>query len=45
MPQTWNPETYSRDGAFVPQLGSGVLEWLAPKPASASSTSAAATAN
>ena len=30
MPQTWNPETYSRDAAFVPQLGSGVLEWLAP---------------
>jgi SAM-dependent methyltransferase len=31
MTQTWNPETYSRDAAFVPQLGSGVLEWLAPK--------------
>ncbi|MGA3132995.1 MAG: methyltransferase domain-containing protein [Terracidiphilus sp.] len=31
MPQTWNPETYSRDGAFVPQLGSGALEWLAPQ--------------
>jgi len=31
MPQTWNPETYSRDAAFVPQLGSGVLEWLAPQ--------------
>jgi SAM-dependent methyltransferase len=31
MPQTWSPETYSRDAAFVPQLGSGVLEWLAPQ--------------
>ena len=31
MTQTWNPETYSRDAAFVPQLGSGVLEWLAPE--------------
>lgn len=31
MPQTWNPETYSRNAAFVPQLGSGVLEWLAPQ--------------
>ena len=29
MPQTWNPETYARDGAFVPELGAGVLEWLA----------------
>jgi len=33
MPQTWNPETYSRDAAYVPQLGTGVLEWLAPQPA------------
>ena len=31
MLQTWNPETYSRNAAFVPQLGSGVLEWLAPQ--------------
>jgi SAM-dependent methyltransferase len=31
MPQTWNPETYSRDAAYVPQLGSGALEWLAPE--------------
>ena len=31
MPQIWNPETYGRDAAFVPQLGSGVLEWLAPQ--------------
>lgn len=32
MPQTWDPETYSRNAAFVPQLGSGVLEWLNPQP-------------
>jgi SAM-dependent methyltransferase len=32
MPQTWNPETYGRDGAFVPELGAGVLEWLAAQP-------------
>lgn len=31
MLQVWNPETYSRDAAFVPQLGSGVLEWLSPQ--------------
>ena len=31
MLQVWNPETYSRDAAFVPQLGSGVFEWLSPK--------------
>jgi|SRR5579863_5861869 len=29
MPQTWNPETYGRDGAFVHELAGGVLEWLA----------------
>lgn len=28
MPQTWNPETYGRDGAFVHELAGGVLEWL-----------------
>ena len=32
MPQTWNPETYGRDGAFVHELAGGVLEWLAPQP-------------
>ncbi len=32
MPQTWNPETYSRDGAFVHELAGGVLEWLAAQP-------------
>jgi SAM-dependent methyltransferase len=31
MAQTWNPETYGRNAAFVPQLGSGTLEWLAPE--------------
>ena len=33
MPQTWNPETYARDAAFVQELAEGVLEWLAPQPA------------
>jgi SAM-dependent methyltransferase len=32
MPQTWNPETYGREAAFVPALGEGVLEWLAAQP-------------
>jgi SAM-dependent methyltransferase len=32
MPQTWNPETYNREAAFVPELGGGALEWLAPQP-------------
>lgn len=32
MPQTWNPETYGRDGAFVHELAGGVLEWLAAQP-------------
>ena len=32
MPQTWNPESYGRDGAFVHELAAGVLEWLAAKP-------------
>ena len=32
MPQTWDPETYGRDGAFVPELAGGVLEWLAAQP-------------
>lgn len=29
MQQTWNPESYGRDGAFVHGLAGGVLEWLA----------------
>ena len=32
MSQTWNPETYERDGAFVHELAGGVLEWLAAQP-------------
>src|ERR1700677_5084212 len=32
MPQTWNPETYGRDGAFVHELAGGVLGWLAAQP-------------
>jgi SAM-dependent methyltransferase len=32
MPQTWNADTYGRDGAFVHELAEGVLEWLAPQP-------------
>lgn len=32
MAQTWDPEAYSRNGAFVHQLAGGVLEWLAAQP-------------
>ncbi len=32
MPQTWDPETYGRNGAFVHQLAGGVLEWLDARP-------------
>ncbi len=32
MTQTWDPQAYARDGAFVPGLAGGVLEWLAAKP-------------
>ena len=31
MTQSWNPAVYGENGAFVPALGAGVLEWLAPK--------------
>jgi len=31
MPQTWNPTVYAEVGAFVPTLGAGVFEWLAPQ--------------
>jgi SAM-dependent methyltransferase len=31
MPQTWDPVTYGKDGAFVHGLAGGVLEWLAPQ--------------
>ena len=30
--QSWNPAAYAEVGAFVPTLGAGVLEWLAPQP-------------
>jgi trans-aconitate methyltransferase len=32
MTQTWDPQAYSRNGAFVHELAGGVLEWLAAKP-------------
>ena len=32
MSQIWNPTVYAEVGAFVPALGAGVLEWLAPQP-------------
>jgi SAM-dependent methyltransferase len=32
MTQTWDPEVYSRNGAFVHQLAGGVFEWLAAQP-------------
>ena len=31
MTQTWDPEAYARNGAFVHQLAGGVVEWLAPQ--------------
>lgn len=31
MLQTWDPQAYAREGAFVHQLASGVVEWLAPQ--------------
>ena len=32
MTQTWDPQLYARDGAFVHELAGGVLEWLAAIP-------------
>jgi trans-aconitate methyltransferase len=32
MTQSWNPTVYAEIGSFVPTLGAGVLEWLAPQP-------------
>ncbi len=32
MTQTWDPNAYARDGAFVHGLAGGVLEWLAAQP-------------
>ncbi|MGH9607845.1 MAG: class I SAM-dependent methyltransferase [Terracidiphilus sp.] len=32
MTQTWDPQAYGQNGAFVHGLAGGVLEWLAPRP-------------
>jgi trans-aconitate methyltransferase len=32
MAQSWNPTAYADNASFVPALGAGVLEWLAPQP-------------
>jgi trans-aconitate methyltransferase len=32
MAQTWDPQTYGRNGAFVHGLANDVLEWLAARP-------------
>jgi trans-aconitate methyltransferase len=32
MSQVWNPTVYAENASFVPALGAGVLEWLAPQP-------------
>jgi trans-aconitate methyltransferase len=32
LTQTWDPDAYARDGAFVHGLADGVLEWLAAGP-------------
>jgi SAM-dependent methyltransferase len=32
MTQTWDPQAYARNGAFVHELAGGVLEWLAARP-------------
>jgi SAM-dependent methyltransferase len=32
MTQTWDPQAYGKNGAFVHGLAGGVLEWLAAKP-------------
>jgi SAM-dependent methyltransferase len=32
MTQTWDPQTYGENAAFVHGLAGGVLEWLAPQP-------------
>jgi trans-aconitate methyltransferase len=31
MSQTWDPQTYAQNAAFVHELAGGVLEWLAPQ--------------
>jgi len=32
MTQTWDPDAYGQNGAFVHELAGGVLEWLAAQP-------------
>ncbi|HEX7727604.1 MAG TPA: methyltransferase domain-containing protein [Terracidiphilus sp.] len=32
MAQIWNAEAYAQNGAFVPGLAGGVVEWLNPQP-------------
>jgi SAM-dependent methyltransferase len=32
MTQTWDPQAYNREGAFVHQLAGGVVEWLNAQP-------------
>jgi len=32
MTQSWNPQGYARNAAFVPALGLPVLDWLEPRP-------------
>jgi len=32
MTQTWDPQTYSQNGAFVPAMAGEVFEWLAAMP-------------
>jgi len=32
MTQTWDPQAYEKNGAFVYGMAGGVLEWLAPQP-------------
>jgi len=32
MAQTWDPAAYGKNGAFVPGLAGGVIEWLAAQP-------------
>jgi SAM-dependent methyltransferase len=32
MTQTWDPQAYGQNGAFVHGLAGGVLQWLAPQP-------------
>jgi len=39
--QTWDLQTYSKNGAFVPGLAGGVLEWLAAQPDERSISAAA----